>query len=205
MTDAGTHWESIYATKDPTQVSWYQPHATRSFDLIERFVPDRDAAILDAGGGASILVDDLLNAGYTDLTVLDVSARALEMAQRRLGATAGRVTWRVADITQVELPPGSLNLWHDRAVLHFLADPAQRRGYAAALLSALKPGGFTIIATFAPDGPTHCSGLEVARYSASEIQAVLGDSFTLVESVNEVHRTPGGAEQRFVYACFQRR
>ncbi len=205
MTDARTHWDNVYATKDSTQVSWYQPHSTRSFDLIERFVPDRDAAILDVGGGASMLADDLLSAGYTALTVLDVSTRALETAQHRLGAAAGRVTWQVADITRVELPPGSLGLWHDRAVFHFLTDPAQRQGYVAALLNALKPGGFVIIATFAPDGPTHCSGLEVARYSAAEIQAVLGDSFTLVESVNEIHRTPGGADQRFVYACCLRR
>ncbi len=200
MTEAMAHWETVYATKDPTQVSWYQPHATLSLDLIRRWTPTTAAGILDVGGGASTLVDDLLAAGYAELTVLDVSNRALEAAQQRLGDAARRIRWLVADITRVELPSGSVALWHDRAVFHFLIEAEARGRYVEALRRALPSGGSAIIATFAPDGPTHCSGLEVARYSADGIVAALGTGFTLIESALEVHVTPGGGEQRFVYA-----
>jgi SAM-dependent methyltransferase len=200
MTETRTHWETVYATKDPSQVSWYQPHATLSLELIRRWTPTTAAGILDVGGGASTLVDDLQAAGYTDLTVLDVSGRALETAQRRLGDAARRVRWLVADITRVELPAGSVALWHDRAVFHFLTDAAERSRYVESLRRALASGGSAVIATFAPDGPTQCSGLEVARYSADGILAALGAGFTLSERANEVHITPGGGEQRFVYA-----
>ncbi len=201
MTDVKAHWDSIYATREITEVSWFQPHATQSLSLIERFAPDRGAAILDVGSGATALIPDLLATGYRLLTVLDVSANAVRIAQQRLAEQADRVTWLVADVTAVALPEASVSVWHDRAVFHFLIDAGDRRRYLETLRSAVAPGGLAIIATFAPDGPTQCSGLEVVRYGAEDLLAMLGPGFELLEAVGETHRTPGGGEQRFVYVC----
>jgi SAM-dependent methyltransferase len=201
---AKTHWEEVYAQRTPDSVSWFQPHAEHSLELIARAGLARDAAIIDVGGGASTLVDDLLARGYHDLTVLDLSAAALAAAQTRLGDNARRVSWVEADITAVDLPRQRYDLWHDRAVFHFLTDVAQRRAYVERVLQSVKPGGHVIVATFAEDGPDRCSGLPVMRYGADALHAEFGVPFELLEHSRETHHTPGGAVQQFVY-CYCRR
>lgn len=201
---AKDHWEDVYARKAPDSVSWFQPHAEHSLNLIERTGLGHDAAIIDVGGGASTLVDDLLASGHSDLSVLDLSAAALHAAQVRLGDAATRVNWIEADITEVELPAQRYDLWHDRAVFHFLTDPAQRRIYVDKVLRSVKPGGHVIIATFAEDGPENCSGLPVMRYGANALHAEFGAPFELLEHRREAHHTPAGVVQQFVY-CYCRR
>jgi len=163
--DSKSHWEGIYRNKLPTQVSWYQLHARRSLDLIRRVSPPFDGAIIDVGGGASTLVDDLLDAGYDNLTVLDLSGAALAVARARLGTRANTVRWVEADVLDASLPKTDYSVWHDRAAFHFLTAPADRARYVAQVRRAVRPGGFVLVATFADDGPTRCSGLAVARYS----------------------------------------
>jgi SAM-dependent methyltransferase len=197
--DPKSYWEHIYRSKLPTQVSWYQPHALRSLDLIRRVNPAPNGAILDVGGGASTLVDDLLDAGYQDITDLDLSPTALAEARARLGTRASTVRWIEADILDASLPKGAYSVWHDRAVFHFLTAPADRAQYVAQVRAALRPGGFVLVATFADDGPTRCSGLEVARYSAEALHAELGAPFRLMASEREEHVTPGGVRQSFLY------
>jgi SAM-dependent methyltransferase len=192
------HWEHVYSTKAVDAVSWFQEHAEASLQLIEGAVP-LNAAIVDVGGGASTLVDDLLARGYTNLTVLDISAAALRAAQDRLGSRASLVRWVEADITKVELPPRHYDVWHDRAVFHFLTDAQDRHAYVGALLHAVKPGGHVIVATFAEDGPTQCSGLPVRRYSAEELHSEFGAPFTLMRHDKQSHRTPFGTIQEFTY------
>ncbi|WP_020162958.1 class I SAM-dependent methyltransferase [Methyloversatilis discipulorum] len=201
---AKTHWEAVYAQRTPDSVSWFQPHAEHSLELIARAGLTRDAAIIDVGGGASTLADDLLTRGYHDLTVLDLSAAALAAAQVRLGDDARRVSWVEADITAVDLPRQRYDLWHDRAVFHFLTDAAQRHAYVERVLQSVKPGGHVIVATFAEDGPDRCSGLPVMRYGADTLHAEFGAPFELLEHSRETHHTPGGAVQQFVY-CYCRR
>lgn len=201
---AKTHWEAVYAQRAPDSVSWFQPHAEHSLELIARTGLTREAAIIDVGGGTSTLVDDLLARGYHDLTILDLSAVALAAAQARLGDEARRVSWVEADITAVDLPRQRYDLWHDRAVFHFLTDPVQRQRYVEQVLKALKPGGFAIVGTFGPEGPTECSGLPVARYSSEGLHAEFGAPFQLLEHATSLHTTPWGSTQQFVY-CFCRR
>jgi SAM-dependent methyltransferase len=196
-----SHWESVYAAKAPDAVSWYAPHLLRSLQYIGSAAPDKDAAILDVGGGESTLVDDLLADGYTNITVLDLSATALEVTQRRLGRLAKKVTWVTGDILDVDLGTSVYDVWHDRAVFHFLTTEEQRRRYVRQVLRAVRPGGFTIVGAFGPEGPTQCSGLPVARYAPQELHDTFGDPFQLVESSVETHTTPWGAPQQFVY-CF---
>lgn len=202
--DPKEHWDRVYAGRQTQQLTWYQPHAGRSLRLIAQTGAPRCATIVDIGGGASMLVDDLLREGYTSLTVLDVSAAALAAARSRLGEQARAVTWIEADVTQVDLPSAAYDIWHDRAVFHFLTEATQRQAYRAALLRALRPGGHAVIATFAEDGPEKCSGLPVVRYSPAELNAELGNAFTLVQYEREEHHTPTGAAQRFVYGLFRR-
>ena len=197
--DAEAHWEKVYATKAPTDVSWYQPDAELSLKLIRQAAPDHAAAIIDVGGGASTLVDGLLAEGYANVTVLDLSVSALGQAAARLGDDAGGVRWVEADIRDADLPVHAYDVWHDRAVFHFLTAPADRRRYVEQVLRAVKVGGHVLVATFAGDGPTHCSGLEVARYEPDELHAQFGSEFELVRSVREQHKTPSGAVQPFVY------
>ena len=200
------HWENVYTTKSSEQVSWYQPHVQRSYDWIVRTDMARDGQIIDVGGGASTLVDDLLEAGYQNITVLDLSGAALQVAQQRLGALrAARVQWREADITATEFSAHMFDIWHDRAVFHFLTEAADRRAYVAQLRHAVKRGGHIIMATFSLDGPTRCSGLPIVQYSAASLQAELGAQFELVEQANEQHTTPSGAAQNFIYCHFIRR
>lgn len=201
--DEKSHWESVYATKRSDAVSWYQPSARRSLELIERVAPDRDAPIIDVGGGASVLVDELLHAGYRDVTVLDIASRALTVARTRLGGAADRVHWLEADVRTATLQPAHYAVWHDRAVFHFLVNAADRAEYVAQVERAVCPGGFVVIATFAEDGPTSCSGLPVARYSPESLRDVLGDAFELVASERESHETPWGVRQSFVYCIFR--
>ena len=202
--NAKAHWEHIYTTKQPTQVSWYQEHAHYSLHLIQRTGIQPAEPIIDIGGGTSTLVDDLLGAGFQSLTVLDISATALQLARQRLGARADNVTWIEADITQIALPHQSYALWHDRAVFHFLTQPADRRRYIETLRHTIVHGGHVLLATFAPDGPHQCSGLDVLRYSPESLHRQFGQGFELVDSIRETHHTPWGTEQQFLY-CYCRR
>lgn len=197
--DPKSHWERVYRSKLPTQVSWYQPHALRSLDLIRRISPPPNGAIIDVGGGASTLIDDLLDAGYNDLTVLDLSGAALAETQARLGPRAVRVRWIEADILDAPLPRAGYAVWHDRAVFHFLTEPADRASYVEQVRRAVRPGGFVLVATFAEDGPTRCSGLDVHRYSPEALHADFGAPFRLIASEREEHITPAGVAQAFIY------
>ena len=199
-----THWEKIYQTKPATQVSWFQEHAELSLQFIRNTGAAKDGHIMDVGGGASTLVDDLLREGYVNLTVLDISVMALQAAQKRLGTAAGKVYWLEADITQIELPEASVDVWHDRAVFHFLTDPLDRQRYVHAVLRSVKPGGHVIVATFAEDGPLHCSGLDVMHYRPETLHDEFGSAFKLTNSAEEMHHTPSGADQHFIY-CYCRR
>jgi len=196
------HWEDVYTKKRPTEVSWYAPSLARSLDLIFR-ASKPGSAVIDVGGGASTLVDDLLRAGYRDVTVLDISAAALTAAQGRLGSAARSVHWLIADVVAAELPTARFDLWHDRAVFHFLTEATERAGYAALARSSVKPGGHLVMATFAPDGPSRCSGLEVRRYDGASLAGEFS-GFELIEESRESHTTPAGAEQRFTYALLRR-
>jgi SAM-dependent methyltransferase len=200
---AREHWESVYERKGSDQVSWYRPHLDRSLGFVEGAGLDRQAAIIDVGGGTSTLVDDLLARGYGNVTVLDISPRAVESAQARLGDRSAGVHWLVADITQVELGPAAYDFWHDRAVFHFLRSEDDRRRYVASARRSVKPGGHILVATFGPEGPDRCSGLDVVRYAPDQLHAEFGRGFEKVGSSTEVHSTPWGAEQQFVY-CYCR-
>lgn len=202
--NAKTHWDHVYETKAPTQVSWYQEHAQLSLQLIQRTGVLPTARIIDVGGGASTLADGLVAAGFQHITVLDISGASLQLARQRLGAAAAGVTWIEADITEASLPGQAYDLWHDRAVFHFLTRPVDRQRYASAVRHAVRPGGHIIIATFALDGPDRCSGLETMRYSPATLHAEFGDDFTLAGHAREIHRTPSGTDQAFLYCHFRR-
>lgn len=198
------HWETVYATKTTDTVSWYRPHLDNSLALIERVASDRNAAVLDVGGGSSTLVDDLLARGYRDLSVLDISEEALSVTRERLGESAKNATWFVADLLDAPLQEARYDLWHDRAVFHFLTEAEQRASYMQQLVRALKPGGHVVLATFGPDGPVKCSGLDAVRYDAESLTRALGHGFALIDSMLESHATPFGTTQQFLYALFQR-
>ncbi|MBU6297347.1 MAG: class I SAM-dependent methyltransferase [Alphaproteobacteria bacterium] len=197
------HWDAVYCTKDETAVSWFQERAERSLALIRSVTHSPSAPIIDVGGGASRLVDDLLADAYSDLAVLDVSATAIAKAQARLGAKADGVSWIVADITAWQ-PQRRWNIWHDRAVFHFLTEPADQDRYIAALGKATDVGAAIIMSCFSLDGPERCSGLPVQRYSATTLADRLGRGFRLVRSDAESHTTPSGGTQKFIYAHFER-
>lgn len=201
MTDRKSHWESIYRDKSPLEVSWYQQEPALSLELIRRSGVAHDAPVIDVGGGASVLVDRLLAAGYRELSVLDISARSLDCARQRLGAAAGQIDWIEADITAFS-PSHTYALWHDRAVFHFLTEKADRARYAEVLHQALRPEGQLIIAAFAIGGPEKCSGLDIVQYDADKLLAELGPGFELVETRAEAHVTPAGGEQEFSYFRF---
>jgi len=197
--DPEKHWERIYRSKAPTEVSWYQPEARLSLDLIRRVIPDVAAPIIDVGGGASTLVDGLLDAGYQAISVLDLAPTSLVLAQQRLGERAKRVIWMAADVLSVSLPEAGYAVWHDRAVFHFLTTPGDRTLYVDQTRRAVRPGGYVIVASFGPEGPTRCIGLDVVRYSPEAMHDEFGAGFRLLDSVREDHRTPSGAIQAFVY------
>jgi SAM-dependent methyltransferase len=198
------HWEQVYREKQPNAVSWYQAHPDASLNLIDSVTITPGCPIIDVGGGASTLVDHLLARGFTDITVLDIAAPALAIARERLGPAAAALTWLVADVSRAQLPAARYGLWHDRAVFHFLTEPADQQAYLATLRQALKPGGYVLLATFAPDGPQSCSGLEVVRYSAEALAALLGAEFVPVHTGRDQHQTPAGGHQAFTFALFQR-
>ncbi|MBI3221638.1 MAG: class I SAM-dependent methyltransferase [Nitrosomonadales bacterium] len=202
--DRKQHWEQIYTTKASDSVSWFQEHAEHSLRLIHHTGLGKDAAIIDVGGGASRLIDDLLTEGYTDLTVLDLSAAALAVARQRLGQHADAVHWMEGDVTHAGFSRHRFDLWHDRAVFHFLTDPAERHAYVEQVMHSVRPGGHVIVATFAEDGPEKCSGLPVMRYQPDSLHAEFGEAFLLVEHEKEAHLTPFGTVQQFVY-CYCRK
>jgi len=197
--DPKAHWERVYNTKEPRELSWFEPEATLSLELIQDATPDREASIIDIGAGASTLVDGLLDAGYHRITVLDLSAAALAQSQHRLGDRARTISWREADVLNVDLPAHSFDVWHDRAVFHFLTDAADRVRYVAQVRHAVRRGGHVLVATFAEDGPTRCSGLDVERYSADSLHSEFGDDFRVVASRRVTHHTPWGTRQPFTY------
>lgn len=200
MSDRHQHWEGVYSTKATDEVSWYQPHAVSSLRLIAGCT-DPSAHIIDVGGGASVLVDDLLDAGYRNLTVLDLAESALATSRARLGTRAQAVQWIAADVTRAELPAARYDVWHDRAVFHFLTDPVDRARYVTQVLASVKPGGHVIVAAFGPGGPLQCSGLDVVRYAPDSLHAEFGAPFRLLGHETEIHHTPAGGEQEFVY-CY---
>ncbi len=197
------HWDNIYSDKKAVEVSWYQQYPQRSVALIKASGVDLSASIIDIGGGASTLVDALLKAGYKKLSVLDISHAAIEQAKTRLASQVGKVEWLEQDITKF-VAKEKFDVWHDRAVFHFLTDEDDRASYVKAMRSALKPGGHAIVATFDLDGPEKCSGLDIVRYSPETMSAVFGESFKLLETQTEKHVTPGGVSQSFVYCRFIR-
>ena len=202
-TDRKTHWEGVYGSKSEDQVSWFQESAATSLELLAHPGISKSSTLIDVGGGVSRLVDALIERGYADLTVLDLSGAALEAARQRLGPRAASVRWIEADITRWT-PERLYDAWHDRAVLHFLTSEADQAAYTRALKKALRPGGLAVIATFALDGPEKCSGLPVQRYSPATLAELLKDGFTALDSRTETHKTPWGSEQRFQYSRFIR-
>jgi 2-polyprenyl-3-methyl-5-hydroxy-6-metoxy-1,4-benzoquinol methylase len=197
------HWQRVYNEKGENQVSWFQERPNISLELIEAVRADSSSAIIDIGGGASRLVDALVEKGYRDLTVLDLSESAISIAKMRLGERAAMVKWIIADVTQWE-PPRAYDLWHDRAAFHFLTEASDRTAYIDRLTKAVRPGGHAIIGTFALDGPERCSGLPVVRYDAAQLSATLTPSFALVDMRRDDHKTPWGAIQHFQFSVFRR-
>lgn len=202
-TSRQAHWEGVYSTKAENEVSWFQENPAPSLELIAQADATQESSIIDIGGGASRLVDHLVEQGFRDITVLDLSGAALEAAKHRLGARAGGVHWIVADATIWE-PVKQYDIWHDRAAFHFLTDENDRAAYVARLVRGLRPGGHAIIATFAPDGPEKCSGLPVARYDSASLGQTLGAAFKLVRTQRHEHATPWGSRQVFQFSMFRR-
>jgi SAM-dependent methyltransferase len=201
--DVQTHWEKIYTEKAANAVSWFRPHLETSLELIERVAPDRSSSIIDVGGGESMLVDDLLTRGYDNITVLDISQTAIDANKKRLGEASKGVRWFVGDITRVDLELSDYDVWHDRAVFHFLTGQRERVAYVRQVARAVKHGGHVIVSTFGPEGPTKCSGLEVVRYDAESLHREFGVHFRLLGSSKELHQTPFGTTQQFLY-CYCR-
>ena len=197
--DVKPHWENIYTTKAPDAVSWYRPHLETSLELIQTVAPARSTPIIDVGGGESTLVDDLLARGYENLTVLDVSSAAIQFTKERLRQRAVSVQWIVGDITIADLPANAYDVWHDRAVFHFLTTPDLRSAYVQQVGRSVRSGGHVLVSTFGPEGPTKCSGLEVLRYDAESLHADFGAQFQMLESLKELDKTPFGTTQQFLY------
>lgn len=197
-----SHWEQIYRTKSPEQTSWYEPHLQTSLDWISAAAPHRSASIIDVGGGESTLAEDLLARGYRDITVVDLAEAAISKSQHRMGTAAEQVTWLASDVLQAALPPRNYDLWHDRAVFHFLTESDRRRAYVRQLVSSLKPSGHAVIATFGPQGPEKCSGLPTQRYDAESLQHELGPEFQISRTSIVDHHTPFGTTQQFLYCDF---
>lgn len=198
------HWQKVYSQKAPDKVSWYRPHLDRSLAFIRSCGLEAHARIVDVGGGTSTLVDDLVSDGYFNLAVIDLAEAALAATRDRLGVQAAAVEWIVGDVTTDLLPDCSVDVWHDRAVFHFLTEEPARAAYLAQVMRCVKPGGHVLVATFGLDGPEQCSGLPVTRYDSKGIHAVFGDAFDKVGEAAEQHDTPWGGVQSFVY-CFCRR
>jgi SAM-dependent methyltransferase len=201
--DRQSHWNAVWGKVRESEVSWFQEKPSLSLDLVQRYAVDKNVGILDVGGGSSRLVDALLTDGFRRIGVLDIAAPALEVAQDRLGERASAVEWIVGDVTAYE-PSHRWDVWHDRAAFHFLVDAGDQRSYVQSVQRALSPSGVVVVATFGPDGPQKCSGLDVRRQSTETIGSVFGAGFSLLESHIEMHRTPGGADQQFLYCVLRR-
>ncbi|MGV0958518.1 MAG: class I SAM-dependent methyltransferase [Limnohabitans sp.] len=197
------HWENVYRSKNFDAVSWYAPHLNASLRLIEQLCPDKTAAIVDIGTGESTWVDDLLHHHYLDLSALDISSTAIDYTKRRLGAKAEQVRWHVGDITQYDFGAKKFDLWHDRAVFHFLTDPVARQAYVELVRRSVKPGGHVLMATFGPNGPSRCSGLDVIRYDDQHLHHAFGEGFEWMGSELNDHHTPTGKDQQFLYCWCQ--
>jgi SAM-dependent methyltransferase len=193
------HWDNVYRSKSHDAMSWYAPHLSESLELIEQYCPDKTAAIIDIGGGESTLVDDLLGKGYLDISVLDISQAALEFTQERLGAKADMVSWHVGDITQYDFGKKQFDVWHDRAVFHFLTTDSARQAYVDLVKRSVKKGGYAVMATFGPQGPVKCSGLDVVRYDEAKLHDEFGRGFELIGSKVTEHHTPMNTDQQFLY------
>ncbi|MDP3920379.1 MAG: class I SAM-dependent methyltransferase [Candidatus Omnitrophota bacterium] len=203
--ESKAHWENIYQTKKADQVSWFQSHLAKSLEFILELGLPKDGAIIDVGAGASTLPDDLLAKGFRNITVLDISAEALEVSKNRLVDKAKQITWLEADITNVPLKNNHYQLWHDRAVFHFLTNPKERKKYTQTLKDSLLKEGYALIATFGPNGPLKCSGLEIVRYSSESLQRELKEEFELKKHFLENHKTPFETTQEFLYCLFQKK
>ncbi len=199
--DNKEHWEKVYGTKAPDAVSWYTPHLETSLNLIHQAANDKSAAIIDVGGGEATLVDDLILQSYKNISVLDISQKAIDVARERLSSSADGIHWYCADITKATLPQNYFDVWHDRAVFHFLTGDAQRLKYVEQVMRSVKHGGYVIMSTFGPEGPEKCSGLEVVRYDSENLHMQFGKTFKLIKSSTELHQTPMGTTQQFLY-CF---
>lgn len=194
------HWEEVYRSQPAEEVSWFQERSEESLRLIQTVSGAKEGFVIDIGGGASTLTDDLIEEGFQNITVLDISPAALSVARKRLGVVrSGYVNWIEADITKVDLPESQFDVWHDRAVFHFLTDAKDRACYVEKVRTSVKSGGHVIVSTFGADGPQRCSGLEVARYSPDKLHSEFGTPFELLEHSQETHRTPFGTEQKFIY------
>lgn len=199
MVDPKRHWEKVYQTKQPTEVSWYRPHLEVSLQLIEDAAANRDAHIIDVGAGESTLVDDLLARRYRNLYAMDLSSTALDVAKARLGANANKVKWLCGDVRTFAFGQHQYDVWHDRAVFHFLTGANDRLAYVRQVARAVKSRGHVIVATFGPEGPTKCSGLDVVRYDPKALHSEFGSAFRLVKHRTELHQTPMGSTQQFTY------
>ena len=199
-----SHWENVYKTKSPEEMSWYAPHLATSLERILEAAPSHSSSIIDVGGGASTLADDLHARGFRSLTVLDISPTAIARSQQRLGAAAEDIDWIIGDVTRCSLPDAAFDIWHDRAVFHFLTEQDEKASYVKQLANALKPSGQVIIATFSINGPRSCSGLTVSRYDAPSLQKEFGPDFQIVKSATITHQTPTGALQEFLYCRMAR-
>lgn len=197
------HWEGVYSSKPSDRLGWYKPRLQTSLEWITTLGLDPVAPIIDVGGGASTLIDHLLDDGHTSITVLDIAEPALDLLRKRLGDKGAAVNWLCGDITMIDLPENAFELWHDRAVFHFLTEAADRERYKANLCRALRPGGHVIIGTFAPEAPPKCSGLPVQRYDLDQLCGTLGNEFDLQRHQKEMHVTPGGVEQMYLYCAFR--
>ena len=202
--EAHDHWRQVYEAKRPDQLSWFQASPAPSLEALDRLGVGPGMSLVDVGAGASSLADALLDRGWEDLTLVDISDAALEASRLRLGPGASKLGWEAADITNWR-PGRTFDVWHDRAVFHFLTQPGDRAAYRRALIEGTHPGSRVILATFAPDGPDKCSGLPVRRYDAAALAAELGNQFRLADDWRETHVTPSGSDQRFQWAVFSRR
>lgn len=198
------HWEKIYTSRSVEKLGWYNLHLRTSLLWIEELGLEAEAPVIDVGGGASTLVDDLLAAGHRSLTVLDLAGQALAAARMRLGDRAEQVNWLTGDIAHVDLPGQHYALWHDRALFHFFTEPEQQLAYRQRLLQALRPGGYAILAVFSPEAPPVCSGLPVQRYGPQQLAAALGSELVMQRHCRELHITPGGVEQLYLYGLFRK-
>ena len=201
--DNKEYWEKVYDTKAPDAVSWYAPHLETSLNLIHQATSNKDSAIIDIGGGEATLVDDLIARGYRDISVLDISQKAIDVARSRIGNPADKVRWYCTDITKATLPQNYFDVWHDRAVFHFLTQEDDRKMYVDQVMRSVKHGGYVIMSTFGPEGPEKCSGLDVVRYDPEHLHGQFGKSFKMINSSTELHKTPMGTTQQFLY-CFCR-